>query len=163
MNTEPIGALYIRLEKRAILTIEDRLQFPLDSFWVSEPFIPQGYISLGKFEETELTKRVNSPGKGTIISVGTHTLVIEYQSKGKGIYMHIFPLESIILKEKDVVEKGELLGFTKGPHLKIKCYVKQATPRILNPMKELYLHSHQYNRSNIPNHTPRPLPRRLEY
>lgn len=140
---------------------EERLQFPLDKFWVSEPYTKDGYISLGKFEENDIDKRVLSPGNGKVISKGEHTVVIEYYTRGKYIYMHIFPLEFMTAKEGDLIIKGSLIGKTKGPHLKVKCYLKQRTPKVINPMRELYLHTHQYNRSNIPNHTPKPIPKKI--
>lgn len=135
----------------------DRLQFPLDSFWVSEPYV-NGTMSLGKFEETLKDSRLNSPGDGEIISKENKTITIRSKSKGRDVLIKMFPID--FLDNFGEIKKGELLGYTASPHLKIQCIVDGLNIQV-NPLYELYLHPHQYNRSNIPNHTPRPIPKRL--
>lgn len=135
----------------------DRLQFPLDSFWVSEPY-SNGAMSLGKFEETLKNSQLKSPGDGEIVMKTKDSITIRSRSKGRDVLVTMFPIEFLDIFGE--IKKGELLGYVTSPHLKIQCIVDGLNIQV-NPLYELYLHPHQYNRSNIPNHTPRPVPKRL--
>lgn len=135
----------------------ERLQFPLDSFWVSIPYSTGRYIGLGKFEETNESRKVTAPGNGKIISYKEKTLISEFTSKGRPLLIKLYPV--VLEIGLGDVKKGEVVGSTPEPHLMIQCYLMDNT--CIDPMRELYLYPHQINRRNIPNHTPRPLPKRL--